>query len=50
MDAGVQVEALVHGGVGDARGRLGKLVLGAPALYDGVSTGGSASASSGPWR
>ena len=29
MDAGVYVEALVHGGVGDARGRLGKLVLGA---------------------
>ena len=29
MDAGVQVEAFVHGGVGDARGRLGKLVLGA---------------------
>ena len=29
MDAGVKVEALVHGGVGDARGRLGKLVLGA---------------------
>ena len=29
MDAGVQVEALVHGGVGDARGWLGKLVLGA---------------------
>ena len=25
----MQVEALVHGGVGDARGRLGKLVLGA---------------------
>ncbi len=31
MDAGVQVEALVHRGVGDARGRLGKPVLGARA-------------------
>ena len=51
MDAGVQADALVHDGVGDARGRLGKLVLGALAGVRGrlESRGSPAASPGGSW-